>query len=272
MNYYPFHIGDYASATRHLSWDEDAAYRRLLDLYYTTEKPIPLDERAVFRLLIAITDSQREAVKTVLGEFFAKTEKGWINARADAEIEVMKAKQEAQREKAKKRWQKPAPDCGNASNNAVALKNDAADDASAMPRHTNNDATALKNDAEAMLPTPTPTPTPIIKPTHTNARAPDGSVGWVEKWEPDKKHLADQLGFRGVAMPSDAGLEQILYAFRAHYETKPMTDKQSMAKLVAWIQREHKPTNPDKPAGKTNRHAGFEDTDYSAGVLPDGRF
>ena len=27
MNYYPFHIGDYLSATRHLSWEEDAAYR-----------------------------------------------------------------------------------------------------------------------------------------------------------------------------------------------------------------------------------------------------
>ena len=25
MNYYPFHIGDYVSATRHLTWDEDAA-------------------------------------------------------------------------------------------------------------------------------------------------------------------------------------------------------------------------------------------------------
>ena len=31
MNYYPFHIGDYLSATRHLSWDEDHAYRRLLE-------------------------------------------------------------------------------------------------------------------------------------------------------------------------------------------------------------------------------------------------
>ena len=40
MNYYPFHIGDYLSATRHLSWEEDAAYRRLLDTYYTTEKPV----------------------------------------------------------------------------------------------------------------------------------------------------------------------------------------------------------------------------------------
>ena len=32
------HIGDYLSATRHLSWEEDAAFRRLLDTYYSTEK------------------------------------------------------------------------------------------------------------------------------------------------------------------------------------------------------------------------------------------
>lgn len=87
MNYYPFHIGDYLSATRHLSWEEDAAYRRLLDTYYTTEKPLPLDFRAVCRLVLAQTESQREAVETVLQEFFEKTENGWINRRADAEID-----------------------------------------------------------------------------------------------------------------------------------------------------------------------------------------
>ena len=41
MNFYPFHIGDYASATRHLTWIEDAAYRRLLDVYYVKEGPLP---------------------------------------------------------------------------------------------------------------------------------------------------------------------------------------------------------------------------------------
>lgn len=70
MNYYPFHIGDYLSATRHLSWEEDAAYRRLLDTYYTNEKPLPSELRAVCRLVLATTESQREAVKTVLEEFF----------------------------------------------------------------------------------------------------------------------------------------------------------------------------------------------------------
>ncbi len=93
MNYYPFHIGDYLSATRHLSWEEDAAYRRLLDTYYTNEKPLPCELRAVCRLVLATTDSQGEAVETVLGEFFELTADGWINSRADAEIQSMREKQ-----------------------------------------------------------------------------------------------------------------------------------------------------------------------------------
>ena len=92
MNYFPFHIGDYASATRHLSWDEDAAYRRLLDVYYTTEKPLPTELRAVCRLVIATTGRQREAVQIVLEEFFEPTQLGWVHHRADAEIESMRDK------------------------------------------------------------------------------------------------------------------------------------------------------------------------------------
>lgn len=99
MNYYPFHIGDYVSATRHLTWAEDAAYRRLLDTYYTTEKPLPAELRAVCRLVLASTDEQREAVRVVLDEFFELTGAGWINARADAEIDAMRVKQSAQEDK-----------------------------------------------------------------------------------------------------------------------------------------------------------------------------
>lgn len=99
MNYYPFHIGDYVSATRHLTWAEDAAYRRLLDTYYTTEKPLPADLRAVCRLVLANTDEQREAVRVVLDEFFELTDFGWINTRADAEIDSMRVKQSAQEDK-----------------------------------------------------------------------------------------------------------------------------------------------------------------------------
>ncbi len=145
MNYYPFHIGDYVSATRHLSWTEDAAYRRLLDIYYTSEKPLPVELRSVCRLVLATTDEQREAVQVVLEEFFELTDAGWVNRRADTEILAMQEKQERQRERANKRWHNQAHEHGNAT---------------AMPRHEASDATASKSDASAMPPTPTPTPTP----------------------------------------------------------------------------------------------------------------
>ena len=82
MIWYKFHLGDYITHTTHLSDAEDLAYRRLLDLYYMSEAPIPLDAALVarkIRLDLDITES-------VLGEFFERTEEGYRNARCDAEI------------------------------------------------------------------------------------------------------------------------------------------------------------------------------------------
>lgn len=82
MNYYNFHIGDYISHTIHLSLEEDLAYRRLLDMYYDTELPIPNNIPLVSRKLRI----SAEVVKTVLDEFFELTEEGFKNFRADNEI------------------------------------------------------------------------------------------------------------------------------------------------------------------------------------------
>jgi uncharacterized protein YdaU (DUF1376 family) len=122
MNFYPFHIGDYASATRHLSWDEDMAYRRLLDAYYKKEEPIPLDRRQAYRLVCASTPEQREAVDVVLAEFFEETAEGWRNSRCDAELEAFHVKSAKASESAKARWrnangQRSESECNaNASN------------------------------------------------------------------------------------------------------------------------------------------------------------
>ena len=51
MNYYEHHIGDYAEATAHLTFVEDAAYSRLIRKYYAAEKPMPADLKAVQRLV-----------------------------------------------------------------------------------------------------------------------------------------------------------------------------------------------------------------------------
>jgi uncharacterized protein YdaU (DUF1376 family) len=47
--------------------------------YYLTEKPLPEEIRAMCRLVMAQTESQREAVRVVLEEFFELTEFGWVN-------------------------------------------------------------------------------------------------------------------------------------------------------------------------------------------------
>ena len=62
MNYYPFHIGDYLSATRHLSWEEDCAYRRLLDVYYTSEKPLPIENYMNYTTDVCMTKFTKEQV------------------------------------------------------------------------------------------------------------------------------------------------------------------------------------------------------------------
>jgi uncharacterized protein YdaU (DUF1376 family) len=75
-------LGDYITHTNHLSDAEDLAYRRLLDLYYISEKPIPLETESVarkIRLDLDITES-------VLEEFFDKGVDGYRNSRCDAEI------------------------------------------------------------------------------------------------------------------------------------------------------------------------------------------
>ena len=100
MHYYQFHIGDYAAHTRHLSLIEDLAYRRLLDLYYMTEKPIFTETAA---RLIGMREYGQE-VLCVLVEFFTETDEGFINKRADHEIASYKAMSVGGKKGAKKRW------------------------------------------------------------------------------------------------------------------------------------------------------------------------
>jgi len=82
MHYYPHHIGDYKSATAHLTNEEDLAYRRLLEMYYDTESFIPLETQWVARRLRVGTD----ALQSVLKDFFVHTEEGWKHARCDLVI------------------------------------------------------------------------------------------------------------------------------------------------------------------------------------------
>ena len=90
MHYYQFNIGDYVSHTRHLSPIEDIAYRRLLDAYYLSERPLNSGLTSVARQ-IGMREYEEE-VGLVLSEFFVLGEDGWISNRADKEIAHFRSK------------------------------------------------------------------------------------------------------------------------------------------------------------------------------------
>lgn len=104
MNYYERHLGDYARDTVHLSLLEHGVYTLLLDRYYVTERPLPLDERELFRLLRASSKAEKAAVGQVLREFFVETPDGWRHGRCDEEIERVLGKSKKARDSANARW------------------------------------------------------------------------------------------------------------------------------------------------------------------------
>jgi uncharacterized protein YdaU (DUF1376 family) len=106
MNYYPHHIGDFTRDTAHLSMLEEGAYRRMIDVYYGSEKPLPAESGKLYRLVRAQSSSERKAVDTVLGEFFEKRDDGWHQKRCDEEICKAHEKSQKARHSAQQKWSK----------------------------------------------------------------------------------------------------------------------------------------------------------------------
>jgi uncharacterized protein YdaU (DUF1376 family) len=183
MHYYQFHIGDYMSHTRHLSLYEDLAYRRLLDFYFLHEQPIK--HRDVARQ-IGMREHE-EDVLTVLNEFFLSTPEGFVNPRADKEINQYKEFAEAGKRGAAKRWGKPP--------NGEAIS-----PPTATPIATNNHKPITHNH---------------IKEKRLGSRLaqdwilPDDWEYWANKQRPElnAKLVADQFKDYWIAQPGQKGLK-----------------------------------------------------------------
>ena len=108
MNYYEKHIGDYLKATMSLSMTEDGAYNRLLDYYYSEEKPLPADLKKCIGIARAFSKAERDAVKSVLNNksLFELKADGYYQKRADDEIEKYRSKIGKARASADARWGK----------------------------------------------------------------------------------------------------------------------------------------------------------------------
>jgi uncharacterized phage protein (TIGR02220 family) len=107
VNFYKHFIGDYQRDTMHLTMVQDGAYRRLLDACYATERPLPADPDACYRLSRAFSKDEREATDFVLNQFFPVGADGFRhNNRSDKEIAHASAYADAQSMRAHKRWDK----------------------------------------------------------------------------------------------------------------------------------------------------------------------
>ena len=67
MHFYEWNIGEYAKKTKHLTNEEDIAYRRALDMYYDTEKPLETQNIPALSRRLMVSE---EALKNVINEFF----------------------------------------------------------------------------------------------------------------------------------------------------------------------------------------------------------
>ena len=150
MNYYAFHIGDYKAHTSHLSLIEDLAFRRMLDLYYLTESPLP----EIKKIARAICMRENiEDIQTVLDEFFIDTKEGFIHERCEREIKAMNDKSGKAKLSALKRWSK--------TDNANAMPESCEGNANASNNHANaskTDANAMPESCEGNAPNPNPNP------------------------------------------------------------------------------------------------------------------
>ena len=116
MHYYQFHIGDYLRDTAHLTLEEDATYRRLLDLYYESESPISSN----FDLVARKIRSKKTLVSQLLSEYFIETPQGYAHTRVEAELKAYHDMVNGGKKGAAKRWHKgddgqgiPTPSAGD---------------------------------------------------------------------------------------------------------------------------------------------------------------
>lgn len=149
MNFYQHHIGDFNSATRHLTRVERSIYRDLIELYYDTEAPLTADFKRLSKKVMARSDEEIEALNDVLDEFFTLTGDVYTHVRCDDELAKVYKKSDKARASAEKRWEKQAnAKQSQDSSNANAMRTHSEEDANGMLPITHNPLPNKKNNSD----------------------------------------------------------------------------------------------------------------------------
>jgi uncharacterized protein YdaU (DUF1376 family) len=189
MNHYPRHVGDITRDTFGLSTTEFGCYDRMLDHYYASEAPLPLDVGEVYRITGARTPADRKATEYVLGKFFSKEADGWHQKRCDKEILRYQARADSARHNGANGGRprtKSKPDENRTITESVisGLANETESKANQEPEPVTNNQGGRASPARARATRPHKTPIPDdfgISPTVRQWAAEHGHVHLDER-------------------------------------------------------------------------------------------
>jgi uncharacterized protein YdaU (DUF1376 family) len=263
VNYYQHHIGDFRAGTFTMDRLERWLYRDMMDMYYDSEKPLPLDHDELFYTLGTTVEQERTAVERLLKFKFKKTTEGYRHERCDSEILAFHAKGEkasaAGKASAAIRATKKPTDVEPDSNG----RSTSAQRPSTNHKPLTNNHKPLKNTTSASPPGDYP---PEFEeawaayPPRPGASKKDSCKAWAARCK-DGASPADLLA--GVQRYAN----YVLFSrIEPQYTKQPAT---------FFGPGEHYKADWAVTGGtpqKGQQHGNFDKQDYSKGVGPDGQF
>lgn len=280
MNYYKHHIGDYDSATAHLSWGEDMAYTRMLRLYYRREGPLPADFKQICRLIRA-GKKEEPFVQAVLDEFFSLEDDGWHNSRADEEIAQSQSRSEKNREVGQKGGRPRKTKTQRSTENGETGNPEITQTVSEKNPNGFHDETQTvseKNPSHKPLAI-SHKPLPSLTGREEGPPVRPAEFPMAADWEPSSTFwvLAKHAGMSPESPDFGGSLAEFIAFWLGSPGECRTQSRWEKAFLENWkrLRARALAGPPGKPNGKAqplSAHAGFAERDYTQGINPDGSF
>lgn len=258
LPYMQLYVADYLADTMHLTVEQHGAYLLLIMNYWQTGKPLPDNDQRL-QCICKASAEQWQELRPALEEFFIIQGGYWYHNRIEDDLEKVRAKSESARKAAQKRH-KPAPgERSQCERNADAEQTDVR-----TPSHTDTDTdTEQDTDKETDSSSP-PGDSPDEPLPARQFPLKDGTF-----FEPEESYV-DEL----KAAHPQLSVEYELRRARLWLISNPgkrKTEKGMKRFLTSWMGRQQAPTGNIHPI--RSRHTGFDQKDYSAGLIkeaPDG--
>lgn len=195
LNHYPRHIGDITRDTFGLSLTEFGAYDRLIDAYYASESPLPLDKGELYRLCGATSKHEKASVDYVTKRYFTEQSDGWHQKRCDEEIAKCSERIESARQNGL------ASGRARQSARSASIEHPSNDRSTTVQRNATSHKPVTSNHIKASTKTKAATALP-------DWLAPELWAQWVEQRRLIKAPLTpagERLGISRLSLLRDAG-------------------------------------------------------------------